>query len=128
MDQRTRDHLDIAERNRSLARDLLELAASGALQQPPYEWIAVIGFYAALHYVDAYLWEMARRETRSHPQRAALVRQDIVLRACAGEYHRLMNAGTSGRYDRGYRVPASDAEDLVNVDLEAVVSVVASAL
>ena len=67
MDQRTREHLDLAERDHKLAQDLLGLAASGTLRPPPYEWIAVVAFYAALHYVNAYLWEIQQRETNSHP-------------------------------------------------------------
>jgi hypothetical protein len=85
--QRTREYLDLAERNEKLAKDLLGLAASGALQPPPYEWIAVIAFYSALHYANAYFWEIHQKETNSHPQRNAWVRQDADLRACTGEYH-----------------------------------------
>ncbi|MFN8636197.1 MAG: hypothetical protein U0893_20290 [Chloroflexota bacterium] len=128
MDQRTGEHLDIAARNQKLVRDLLALAAPGALQPPPYEWIAVIAFYSALHYVDAYLWEILQRETRSHPRRAAWVRQDRGLNPCTGEYHRLWNAGGSARYDRGFSVPASEADELVNVDLATVERVVRAAL
>jgi len=128
VDQRTREHLDLAERNQKLAQDLLDLAAAGTLQPPPYEWIAVIAFYSALHYVNAYLWEILQKETPSHPQRAAWVRQDKDLSACTGEFHRLWNAGGSARYDRGYSVSPSDAEDLVNTDLKAVASVVLAAL
>lgn len=128
MDQRTREYLDLAERNQKLVQDLLGLAASGTLQPPPYEWIAVIAFYSALHYVNAYCWEVQKRETSSHPQRAAWVRQDSYLRACTGEYQRLWDAGGSARYDRGFSVSATDANDLVHTDLRAVESIVMAAL
>jgi len=128
VDPRTREHLDLAERNRNLAQELLGLAVSGTLRAPAYEWIAVIAFYSAVHYVDAYFWEILQRSTTSHPQRAAWVKQEKDLRACAGEFQRLWALGTDGRYTRGFVLLRSDAEYLVNIDLKAVETLVMAAL
>jgi hypothetical protein len=71
VEQRTGEHLETAERNRDLARLLLAPSMAASLsthgfRQPPYEWVAVIVFYAAVHYVNAYLWERLRLEPNDH--------------------------------------------------------------
>lgn len=128
MDQRTREHLDLAERNRDLARALLSPAISGSLQPSPYEWIAVIAFYSAVHYVSAYLWERHREVIDEHPRRSARVRTEGILRRCASQYGRLANAGWNARYTRGFQLSRHDAERLVNFDLANVESVVIAAI
>ena len=128
MDQRTGAHVDLAERNQKLAHDLLGLAADGTLQPPPYEWIAVIAFYSALRYVNAYFWEVQQRATNSHPQRAAWVRQDAYLRTCEAEYQRLWQAGGAARYDLAFVMPAIRANALVVADLGAIEALVRAAL
>jgi len=128
VDQRTREHLDVAERNRDLARALLAPAISGSLQPSPYEWIAVIAFYAAVHYVSAYLWEKHSEEIEEHPRRAARVRTEGLLKRCSLQYGRLSNAGWNARYTRGFQLSRQDAGRLVNFDLANVESVVMAAL
>jgi len=86
VDQQTREHLDLAERNRDLARALLDPAIASNLQPAPHEWIAVIAFYAAVHYVSAYLWERHRETIEEQPKRFARVRTESRLRRCASQY------------------------------------------
>jgi len=133
VEQRTREHIETAERNRDLARSLLapsvttSLIAHG-LQQPPYEWVAVIAFYAAVHYVNAYLWELLRLEPNDHSERTRYVRNDRTLRRCRVAYGRLRDEGFKARYTRGYRLSSQRAHGLVNVDLANVEAVVMAAV
>jgi hypothetical protein len=126
--QSTREHLQVAARNQKLARDLLGLAASGVLQPPPYEWIVVIAFYSAIHYVNAYVWEIHKEEVKSHWKRSDWVGKESSLEACRGEYLRLENVSFSSRYDRRASISAAEADQLVNTDLTIVESVVRAAL
>ncbi len=128
MEQQAQEHLDLAERNRDLARAILAPAISGSLQPTPYEWLAVIGFYSALHYVSAYLWEKHWEEIDEHPKRSARVRTEPIFKRCALQYGRLSNAGWNARYTRGFQMSRQDAERLVNIDLENVRSVVRAGL
>lgn len=128
MDQQTREHLDLAERNRDLARALLDPYISGALRPSPYEWIAVIAFYSAVHYVSAYLWEKHHEMIEEHPARWRRVRTEGLLRRCSVQYGRLQNAGWNARYTRGFQMSRQDAERLVNLDLANVESVVMAAI
>ncbi len=57
MEQKTADCLWTAERNSDLATELL----ATHMQTPPFDWAVVIAFYAAVHYVNAYLWERDNR-------------------------------------------------------------------
>jgi hypothetical protein len=128
VDPQTREHLDLAERNRDLARALLTLAHAGGIRPLPYEWIAVIAFYSAVHYVSAYAWERYKDELKSHKKRSQLVTTDQILQSCSGEYHRLENVSSNARYLRGFLLPAVDADSLINVDLKVVESVVMAVL
>jgi len=88
----------------------------------------VISFYAALHYVSAYLWEQHREEIDEHPRRFTRVRNEPILKRCAQQYGRLSNAGWNARYTRGFQISRHDAERLINIDLENVRSVVRAGL
>lgn len=64
-----RQHLDRATRNRELAHVLMAPALSPNMQPPPFDWAVVAAFYAAVHYVNAYLREKQRYEPRDHAGR-----------------------------------------------------------
>jgi hypothetical protein len=128
VDQQTREHLDLAERNRDLVRALLDPVVAGSLRPSPYEWITVIAFYSAVRYVSAYLWERHREVIEEHPTRWRRVRTEGLLRRCRAQYGRLQNAGWNARYTRGFQVSRQDAERLVNFDLANVESVVMAVL
>ena len=49
----TIQHLETAARNRDLARALIGYGPGMELHSPPFEWVAVVAFYAAVHYVNA---------------------------------------------------------------------------
>ena len=104
MEQRTREHLDTAERNRELAQALLTSGASLGVSAPPAEWAAVIAFYAAVHFVNAYLWERYRIEPRDHGERSHYVRTDPILTRCMPAYNRLRDESHRSRYHRAHRL------------------------
>jgi len=95
---------------------------------PPLEWVAVIAFYAAVHLVNAYLWERYRIEPHSHADRSLRVRTDPVLSRCTRAYTRLRDEGYRSRYQRAYRLNVRQATGLVNVDLANVESVIMAAI
>jgi hypothetical protein len=127
VEPQTNRHLQIAERNRGIA---VAYQAKGAtdIQPPAYEWVAVMAFYAAVHYVNAYLWEIRRYAPPDHQNRNTLVNGDPALRQCRAEYDRLLNSGFRARYVPGFRLDEQEARDLIDVDLELVRQTVRGAL
>jgi hypothetical protein len=120
----TERHLQTAERNRGIAST--HLAATP--QTLPKEWSAVIAFYAAVHYVNAYLWEIRRYAPPDHDSRNRLVDGDVGLRQCRFEYRRLLDAGFRARYVPNFRLAEQDARNLIDTDLELVRQTVRGAL
>lgn len=57
MDERTSDHLRTARANRVYA---LAIVNDDAASTTELNWAAVAAFYAAMHAINAYLWETAR--------------------------------------------------------------------
>ena len=124
MDPKTIEHLALAARNRDLARSLL---VPGQLPQAA-EWAAVVAFYAAVHLVNAYAWEMYGQEPADHGERGFIVRTDPVLVGCRREYRRLADNGYHARYTLGFRISDPDARVLVDVHLAQVEAIVRQAL
>jgi hypothetical protein len=128
VEQRTREHLETAERNQELAQALLTSSSLMSLSAPPDGWAAVIAFYAAVHFVNAYLWERYRVEPHNHADRSRRVNTDLILRPCMNAYGRLRDEGYRSRYHRAHRLRAGQAAMLVNVHLANVESVVRAAI
>ncbi len=127
MDRQTVEHLRAAERNRDIARALLATGLA-APAPPPWDWVAIIAFYAAVHYVNAYLWETARYKPDKHSHRAARVRQDWRIRRCRASYARLQTFGYQARYEPVFAVVEQEARAPVDVDLRRVETTVLAAL
>ena len=127
MDPKTVTHLQVAARNRDLARALLAPPLTG-LQPAPWEWVAVIAFYAAVHSVHAYLWETARQVPRNHTQRHMRVQTDPRLAQARGGYGALSFAGGRARYDETYALTERGARTLLEVDFRRVEATVMQAL
>ena len=125
MDQKTLDHLRVARRNRDLARALL---AQSELAPEPWEWVAVILFYSAVHYVNAYLWERYHVNPTNHGERTYGVHHDLATNSCRVEYDRLRDQGFVARYDERLDISEQQARDLLEVDLRAVEAAVMQAL
>lgn len=127
MEHLTNRHIQTAERNRAVALAHLETQAH-SVQPPAYEWVAVIAFYAAVHYVNAYLWEFRRYAPSDHDSRGLLVTGDPVLRPCRYAYQQLLDAGFRARYVPGFRVLEQEARELVEAHLGEVRRVVSQGL
>jgi hypothetical protein len=118
MEQKTIDCLWTAERNRSLATELL----STPMQTPPFGWAVVIAFYAAVHYVNAYLWERDNRyDPGNHRNRGAKVRTLSGLQSVNRQYRRLNSLAYDVRYVETYRLNLATARSALNdlQDIEA---------
>ena len=124
MEEQTRQHIALAERNRLLATTLL----NGVVQPVPSEWAAVIAFYAAVHFVNAYLFEQLRASPMSHGERNGYFWTDRRLATCRRPYRRLLDAAYQARYAVDFELSEQQARDLVEADLAAVETVVRNAL
>ena len=127
MERLTIRHIQAAERNRTVALAHLNTQAH-SVRPPAYEWVAVIAFYAAVHYVNGYLWEVRRYAPPDHESRNLLVRGDPVLGSCHDQYRRLLDAGFRSRYVPGFRIVEQEARELVEVHLSAIRRIVREAL
>lgn len=127
MERLTDRHVQTAERNRAVALAHLDTQAH-SVRPPAYEWAAVIAFYAAVHYVNGYLWEIRRYEPPDHVSRNHLVRGDSGLRPCLSRYERLFEVGFRARYVPGFRLLEPAARELVEIQLGEVRRVVRDAL
>lgn len=116
VDPVTGQHLSLAGRNQALAWTLLD----GTVQPVPSEWASVVAFYAAVHYINAYLWERLRVEPRNHRERGMYVETDVRLAACRLAYRRLQDAGYRARYNVTFRLSEQRARELVAVNLATV--------
>jgi len=103
-------------------------AGTSLIEPPPHEWVAVVAFYAAVHYLNGYLFEVRGYVPPNHDSRALLVRGDPVLRQCHPEYQQLWDHGFRARYWRSYRLPEADARALTEVNLVHIASVVMAAV
>ena len=127
MERQTVRHIETAERNRLVALAHLDIQ-SQSVQPPAYEWAAVIAFYAAVHYVNGYLWEMRRYAPPDHESRNLLVKGDAGLRPCRREYEALFEVGFRARYVPRFRLLEHDARELVEIQLGEVRRIVRDAL
>lgn len=106
----------------------MELRTQISVQPPPLEWAVVAAFYSAVHYVNAYLWEVSRLDPKDHETREKAVQRDSQLRVVASHYSRLSNLGWQARYAPVFRIPGPELQVLLNVDLEQVRDVTLRAL
>jgi hypothetical protein len=125
VDERTRQHLVTAEENRAFARTLF---ADRGSQPVALRWGIVVAFYAAMHYVNAYLWERLRSEPANHRERESFVVTVAILRPVANDYLRLFAASYLSRYAPRYRVPSERERANLLANLDAVRVAVLNAL
>ncbi len=119
MDPRTLLHLARAQHHRQVAQALGGPAGAHISDLPPLDWAVIAAFYAAVHYVNAYLWEAQRYEPADHVSRqqaVALVR----LRSVAQAYSHLRVVAFQARYLPRYRPNAPAIRLAIDVQLEAV--------
>lgn len=83
------------------------------------DWAVTVLFYAALHYLDAYLAKQGVFDPGSHDVRDPLIRQFPLTRAVARQYFRLKNFSRSARC-YGARFSRSDVTGLQRGEFEAI--------
>jgi hypothetical protein len=127
MEARTHQHLARADHHRDIALALLEHTSRSRLHPPAYDWTVVAAFYAAVHYVNAYLWELRRYEPPDHNARRRVMAGDRSLQAAIQSYASLRARAFQARYRQDYRPSRLHAE-LATRQLRRVERVVRSAL
>ena len=128
VDAQARVHLDRGERNRDLARALFHTPLTVRIGPPPYEWVTVIAFYAAVHFVNAYFWERRGQDPGGHGRRARWVAGEPELSSVHPSYAHLSDLAWQARYVPTFRLSRADALDVLNIDLAAVEAAVMVAL
>lgn len=83
-------------------------------------WAAVVAFYDAVHYVNAYLWERLGIEPVNHNQRVRFIGASSELRSVRRHYIRLQAAAFDARYVAAATISPEVAHVLVNQHLDAV--------
>lgn len=68
------------------------------LGEPYWDWAISGTFYAALHYVEAYL-ATKKIHSGSHPVRDSNINRDDTLRAIYPDYRELKDESRAARYD-----------------------------
>jgi uncharacterized protein (UPF0332 family) len=88
----TREHLDRARQNLSFAK-------SFDLKTTPYiDWVVTAYFYAALHLVDALLYEKEQISGETHEIRKEYVKTKPYLREIRNQYRTLKDHSEDARY------------------------------
>jgi hypothetical protein len=87
-----------------------------------------MAFYAAVHAVNAYLWETRRFVPSNHAARSAEVRSNLPISACRFSYQALNRAGYYAQYDERYAVTEQQARLFLNVHFRHVEATVMQAL
>lgn len=125
MHRRTDRHVATARENRDFATALVN-DYNGT--PPSLNWAAVAAFYAAVHYVNAYLWELAHLEPSSHFERASLIARWPLLQPLVPAYQRLQRYAINARYTPGFRMQRGDVMDLLETDLAIIAQAIESTL
>ena len=108
MEPGTRAHLLTANENGVFATRLIDVDDQQSLPAD-LRWALVAAFYAAVHLVNAYLWEQRRIEPRNHDVRLLFVVMVSSLRPVASDYAHLQDLAYRARYHFGFRLPPGDA-------------------
>lgn len=106
VDERTRAFLRSAQLNYEFAQAIL----NRQIQPAPLNWLVVVAFYSAVHYVNAYLWEMLQIEPKSHGERTDAIHTLQLLRSFEAEYDALRDWAYLARYEPTFRVTDQRAQ------------------
>lgn len=83
--------------------------------QAKIDWALVILFYAAMHYIEAYLATLGQH-LRSHTTRDNFVGRDVQLRRIYSEYQDLKYFGYNARYEMQKFTASDVAQAKTNFD------------
>lgn len=113
-------HLLKAKRNKNfLFKHLMEI-----LDKCP-DWITIVAFYSALHFVEAFLKKNHGLNFKNHEERHAFMSQNV--REIFSAYYRLYDLGFNSRYKSIKDAPTCDeADSAVRYDLADVENFVMS--
>lgn len=121
MESRTQDHISTARKNQAYS---LIILADASASETELNWAAVAAFYAAVHAVNAYLWEIARLKPRNHHDRRQSIGQWPALQPLQSAYNILFNISIFARYEPGYVVVREQLRTLVNRHLALIVETI----
>lgn len=100
MYRETVSHLTLADRNRDLAKEMMNTNTA----TPSFAWVTVMAFYAAVHYVNAYLYEKQNQyivtaKSGGHTDRTGKVRTLPDLQQAYPAYRNLSLLAYEARYE-----------------------------
>jgi len=102
----TQEHLDAARRNRDVARSLRTTSP---------DWTAVVAFYAALQFLDAYLFEeVTESDKLSHHDRKTYTEELSALRSLQPYYADLYGLSVDARYNPPLRIKPETAQNAMD--------------
>jgi hypothetical protein len=114
-------HIDKADRNKDFLNKYL-LAFLGQYQ----DWVSVVGFYSALHYVEALLAEHGIHRIH-HQERNTDV--STLMEEIENEYLNLYDLGRNSRYGSLTDIPSvDDVASAVKIDLPRIEEYIKSRL
>src|SRR5581483_12494085 len=99
-----------------------------SLQPPPYEWAAVAAFYAAVHYVNAFIWERLGQAPQDHHARRNFIARTVPLNRVLGDYDPLAASAWHARYTATFQPTPAQIRQAVYVRVDAIRTVVYQAL
>ena len=88
----------------------------------------MIAFHAAVHAVNAYLWEARRYAPGSHGDRWREIQYDPRINGCQQAYSNLNFAGFHARHNETFSIAQQDARALLEVHFRRVEATVMQAL
>ena len=112
--ERTLSHLAKARANRTYAVEILNDEDS---TQAALNWAGVAAFYAAVHYVNAYLWETARLEPVNHLDRQNIISNWPVLAPLSQAFRTLFTYSIDIRYSPQFQIRRADLRRMIERDL-----------
>jgi len=82
------------------------------------DWAVTVLFYAALHYVDAYLAKAANQHPGNHDERDRLIQSHSKTSAARPYYRRLKDRATEARYQCTKTITPATVSSLRTNDFE----------
>lgn len=112
-------NLALADRNRDLANEMMGLSFA----TPSYGWVTVVAFYAAVHYINAYLFEKDNKyvvtsASGGHSDRTDKVRTLPDLKSAFLAYRHLTALAYDARYVPARALMSRTAAEEAMQDME----------
>jgi hypothetical protein len=126
VDPFTRQIFSTGDENRAVAR--LLAAQDASIADAARRWATISAFYAAVHYINAWLWEHLQVEPRDHTERRVFVLTVSTLKPAANAYVRLQDHGYDARYRIGVHISPEKLNGLLEGDVRTVRSIVIQSL